>query len=249
MERLQKRIAECGICSRRKAEELILAGRVKVNGEIITILGTKVSPDDVIEVNGKVIEKEVKKYYAINKPRGIICTSSDDRGRKTIIDILPEQIKNERLYCIGRLDYDTKGVLLLTNDGEFMNTLVGPKSGIEKEYLARVKGIFTFTDVKKLSEGVIINGKKTLPAIVTIESLDREHGSSLVRIIITEGNYHQVKEMFKVIGHEVKKLTRVRFGHITINNLKEGEVSVLSIHDVKTLYALSKQAKNITTHK
>ncbi len=249
MERLQKRIAECGICSRRKAEELILAGRVKVNGEIITILGTKVSPDDVIEVNGKVIEKEVKKYYAINKPRGIICTSSDDRGRKTIIDILPEQIKNERLYCIGRLDYDTKGVLLLTNDGEFMNTLVGPKSGIEKEYLARVKGIFTFTDVKKLSEGVIINGKKTLPAIVTIESLDREHGSSLVRIIITEGNYHQVKEMFKVIGHEVKKLTRVRFGHITINNLKEGEVSVLSIHDVKTLYALSKQAKNITKHK
>lgn len=249
MERLQKRIAECGICSRRKAEELILAGRVKVNGEIITILGTKVSPDDVIEVNGKVIEKEVKKYYAINKPRGIICTSSDDRGRKTIIDILPEQIKNERLYCIGRLDYDTKGVLLLTNDGEFMNTLVGPKSGIEKEYLARVKGIFTFTDVKKLSEGVTINGKKTLPAIVTIESLDREHGSSLVRIIITEGNYHQVKEMFKVIGHEVKKLTRVRFGHITINNLKEGEVSVLSIHDVKTLYALSKQAKNITKHK
>ena len=130
-----------------------------------------------------------------------------------------------------------------------MNALVGPKSGIEKEYLARVKGIFTFTDVKKLSEGVIINGKKTLPALVNIESLDREHGSSLVRITITEGSYHQVKEMFKATGHEVKKLTRVRFGHISINNLKEGEVAVLSIHDVKTLYALSKQAKDISKHK
>ena len=249
MERLQKRIAECGICSRRKAEELILAGKVKVNGEVVTILGTKVSYDDVIEVNGKIIEKETKKYYVINKPRGVVCTSSDDRGRKTIIDILPEQLKNERIYSVGRLDYDTKGVLLLTNDGEFMNALVGPKSGIEKEYLARVKGIFTFTDIKKLSEGIIVNGKKTLPAVVTIESLDREHGSSLIRIIITEGNYHQVKEMLKATGHEVKKLTRVRFGHITINNLKEGEVAVLSIHDVKTLYALSKQSKDITKHK
>ena len=249
MERLQKRIAECGICSRRKAEELILAGKVKVNGEVITILGTKVSYDDVIEVNGKIIEKETKKYYVINKPRGVVCTSSDDRGRTTIIDILPEILKKERLYSVGRLDYDTKGVLLLTNDGEFMNALVGPKSGLEKEYLARVKGIFTFTDIKKLSEGIVINGKKTLPAVVTIESLDREHGSSLVRIIITEGNYHQVKEMFKATGHEVKKLTRVRFGHITINNLKEGEVRVLTIHDVKTLYALSKQSKDITKHK
>ena len=157
----------------------------------------------------------------INKPRGVVCTSSDDRGRTTIIDILPEVLKKERLYSVGRLDYDTKGVLLLTNDGEFMNALVGPKSGIEKEYLALVKGIMTLTDIKKLTEGVIINGKKTLPAVVTIESLDREHGSSLVRIIITEGNYHQVKEMFKAIDHEVKKLTRVRFGHLTIQNLKK----------------------------
>lgn len=249
MERLQKRIAECGICSRRKAEELILAGCVKVNGEVITILGTKVSYDDVIEVNGKIIEKEIKKYYVINKPRGVICTSSDTLGRRTIIDILPEALKKERIYSVGRLDYDTKGVLVLTNDGEFMNALVGPKSGIEKEYLARVKGIFTFTDVKKLSEGIIINGKKTLPANVLIESLDRDHGSSLIRITITEGNYHQVKEMFKAIDHEVKKLTRVRFGHLTINNLKEGEIKALSIHDVKTLYALAKRSKDITKHK
>ena len=249
MERLQKRIAESGICSRRKAEELILAGKVKVNGVVITLLGTKVSYSDVIEVDGKIIEKEEKKYYVINKPRGVVCTASDDRGRKTIIDILPEKIKSERIYPVGRLDYDTKGVLLLTNDGEFMNALVGPKSGIEKEYLARVKGIMTMTDVKKLTEGVILNGKKTLPAIVEIVSFDREHGSSLVKIIITEGNYHQVKEMFKSIDHDVKKLTRVRFGNITNNNLKEGEVKVLSIHEVKTLYGLAKQSRNINKHK
>ena len=249
MERLQKRIAESGVCSRRKAEELITAGKVKVNGVVITLLGTKVSYNDVIEVDGKIIEKEEKKYYVINKPRGVVCTASDDRGRKTILDILPERIKQERIYPIGRLDYDTKGVLLLTNDGEFMNAMVGPKSGIEKEYLARVKGIMTMTDVKKLTEGVVLNGKKTLPAVVEIVSFDREHGSSLVKIIITEGNYHQVKEMFKSIDHEVKKLTRVRFGNITVNNLKEGEIKVLSIHEVKTLYGLAKQSRNINKHK
>lgn len=249
MERLQKRIAESGVCSRRKAEELITAGKVKVNGVVITLLGTKVSYNDVIEVDGKIIEKEEKKYYVINKPRGVVCTASDDRGRKTILDILPERIKQERIYPVGRLDYDTKGVLLLTNDGEFMNAMVGPKSGIEKEYLARVKGIITMTDVKKLTEGVVLNGKKTLPAVVEIVSFDREHGSSLVKIIITEGNYHQVKEMFKSIDHEVKKLTRVRFGNITVNNLKEGEIKVLSIHEVKTLYGLAKQSRNINKHK
>ena len=249
MERLQKRIAESGVCSRRKAEELITAGKVKVNGVVITLLGTKVSYNDVIEVDGKIIEKEEKKYYVINKPRGVVCTASDDRGRKTILDILPERIKQERIYPVGRLDYDTKGVLLLTNDGEFMNAMVGPKSGIEKEYLARVKGIMTMTDVKKLTEGVVLNGKKTLPAVVEIVSFDREHGSSLVKIIITEGNYHQVKEMFKSIDHEVKKLTRVRFGNITVNNLKEGEIKVLSIHEVKTLYGLAKQSRNINKHK
>ena len=249
MERLQKRIAESGVCSRRKAEELITAGKVKVNGVVITLLGTKVSYNDVIEVDGKIIEKEEKKYYVINKPRGVVCTASDDRGRKTILDILPERIKQERIYPVGRLDYDTKGVLLLTNDGEFMNAMVGPKSGIEKEYLARVKGIMTMTDVKKLTEGVVLNGKKTLPAVVEIVSFDREHGSSLVKIIITEGNFHQVKEMFKSIDHEVKKLTRVRFGNINVNNLKEGEIKVLSIHEVKTLYGLAKQSRNINKHK
>ncbi len=245
MERLQKRIANSGICSRRKAEELILDGKVSVNGIITTELGTKVSDQDVITVNGKVLEKVNKLYFVINKPRGVICTVNDPARRTTILDLLPDQLKKTRIYPVGRLDYDTKGVLLLTNDGEFMNQVVGPKSGIEKEYLARVDGIVKMNAIKKLTTGVMIDNKLTLPAIVNIESIDQQNRSSLIRITITEGNYHQVKEMFKAVGHEVKKLTRVRFGNIVINQLKEGEVRPLTIHEVKTLYALSKQNKNL----
>jgi 23S rRNA pseudouridine2605 synthase len=247
--RLQSFMASCGVASRRKSEEIILGGRVKVNGVVVKELGTKVTDKDVVTVDDKIIEKEEHVYYVLNKPSGYVTTLNDEHGRKTVIDLFEKEDLDKRIFPIGRLDYDTQGVLLFTNDGELANRLLSPSSHVEKEYLARVKGIMTLTDIKKLTEGVIINGKKTLPAVVTIESLDREHGSSLVRIIITEGNYHQVKEMFKAIDHEVKKLTRVRFGHITINNLKEGEISVLSIHDVKTLYALAKQSKNITKHK
>lgn len=246
MERLQKRIANSGICSRRKAEELILNGKVMVNGVIVSELGVKVSSSDLISINGKILEKINKVYYVINKPRGVVCTVNDPKKRTTILDIIPDEIKKTRIYPIGRLDYDTKGVLLLTNDGEFMNQLVGPKSGIEKEYLARVKGIIKLNSIKKLTTGIMINNKLTLPAIVNIESIDQQNNSSLVRIIITEGNYHQVKEMFNAVGHEVKKLTRVRFGNIVINQLKEGEIRSLTIHEIKTLYALSKQKKNLS---
>lgn len=249
MERLQKRIAESGVCSRRKAEELITLGKVKVNGVVVTTLGTKVSGDDVIEVNDKVISTEVKRYYVINKPRGVVCTANDPLNRITIIDILPDKIKQERLYPVGRLDYDTKGVLLLTNDGNFMNEMVGPKSGIEKEYLVRIKGILQMEAVKKLSKGVIINNKLTLPAIINVDSFDYEHKSTLVKITITDGSYHQVKEMFKAVGHEVKKLTRIRFGNITLDGLKEQEVRSLTIHEIKQLYALAKQNRNIKNRK
>ncbi len=245
MERLQKRIANSGICSRRKAEELIINGKVVVNGEVVTLLGTKVSDNDIIIVNGKILEKPNKLYYVINKPCGVICTVNDPGKRTTVLDLLPESLRKTRIYPVGRLDYDTKGVLLLTNDGEFMNQLVGPKSGIEKEYLARVKGIIKMKAIKELTNGVMIENKLTLPAIVNLESVDNENNSSLVRIIITEGNYHQVKEMFKTVGHEVKKLTRVRFGNITLDQLKEGDARALTIHEVKTLYALSKQKRNL----
>ena len=210
MERLNKRIAESGLCSRRKAEEYISLGLVAVNGEVVTELGTKVDDDDEIKVNGKILHKENKYYYAINKPRGVLCTVSDPKKRKTIIDILPKQVREERIFPCGRLDYDTKGIVILTNDGDFMNEIVGPRSGVEKEYRARITGLLKNDELRKLCKGVMIQGKMTLPSMTWIESFDREHDSTLVRIIITDGKYHQVKEMFKAVGHEVKKLTRVR---------------------------------------
>lgn len=243
MERIQKRIAASGVASRRKAEELILEGRVKVNGVVVDTLGAKVSPKDQITVDDVLLVKVQKLYYALNKPRGIISTCNDEHGRKTVIDILPKELKDDRLFPVGRLDYDTKGVILLTNDGDFMNQMVGPTSGIQKEYLVRIKGVITQEELTKLEKGVKINGKLTLPSIVLLESIDRKNNSSLVRITITEGMYHQVKEMFNVIGHEVKKLTRVRFGNIRIDDLREGEVRSLTIHEVKTLYELAKGSK------
>jgi 23S rRNA pseudouridine2605 synthase len=248
MERLQKVIAEAGICSRRHAEQKILNGEVSVNGKIVTTLGTKVNTKDIICVNGQNIHKNAKVYYVMNKPRGVICTANDPYKRKTIFDIIPAAQKEERLFTVGRLDSDTKGVIVLTNDGDFMNALVGPKSGIEKEYLARISGMLSVKEIKSLSTGVMVNNKMTLPAIVNVVSKDNEHNSSLIKITVTEGSYHHVKEMFKAVGHDVKKLTRIRFGHLMIDNLEEGSLVRLSIKDVKILYDLAKKDRNIIKH-
>ena len=191
MERIQKRIAASGIASRRKAEELILEGRVKVNGLIVNNLGTKVGPKDEVTVDDVVVSKLSSLYLALNKPRGYISTVSDDLGRKTVIDLVPNEFKDFHVFPVGRLDYDTKGIIILTNDGEFMNLMVGPQSGVQKEYLARVKGIVNASALNRLENGVMINGKMTLPAIVSLASIDRENSSSLVRITITQGMNHQ----------------------------------------------------------
>ena len=150
MERLQKRIANSGLCSRRKAEEYIKEGRVKVNGEVITEMGVKVSPSDTILVDDNPLPVLIKTYLVMNKPVGVLSSTTDDRGRKTVISILPQEYQGLGLYPVGRLDYDTKGVLLITNDGDFMNTLIGPKSNLKKEYLARIDGIITKEEVKKI---------------------------------------------------------------------------------------------------
>ena len=241
MERLQKYIARCGVASRRKAEELISSGRVKVNGEVITTMGYKVSGNDIIMVNDKVIEIKDYIYLVMNKPRGVISTSNDELDRKTVVNILPKSIQDYRVFPVGRLDYDTKGVLLLTNDGNFMNALVGPKSNLEKEYLVRVDGILNKDDTRKIAYGVDIGGYITRRAFCEIVEIDKEHSSTLVRVIIKEGKYHQVKRMFEAIGKNVKHLTRVRFGNITTNGLKEGEVRYLTPHEVKKILALSKE--------
>lgn len=234
MERLQKIIALSGHCSRRKAEELIEKGKVKVNGEIVKELGFKASTSDYIEVEGKRInEIEDKVYYLLNKPRGIVTTSSDDKGRKTVVDLIKT---DKRIYPVGRLDYDTTGLLILTNDGELTNYLTHPKNNIEKVYVAKIKGLITKEDILKLCRGVIIDGKKTSKCKAKILKIDKKNNSSIVELIIHEGKNHQVKNMFKAINYEVLKLKRESIAFLTLDGVKSGEYRELSIKEVKKLY-------------
>lgn len=239
MERLQKIIARSGIASRRKAEELIKEGRVKVNGEIVNEMGIKVNKNDIILVDDEQIISEEFKYLAMNKPRYIISSANDEHGRDTVISILPNRFQKYRMFPVGRLDYDTKGVILITNDGEFMNTLVGPKSNLEKEYLVRLDGIISKAEIDNLERGVVIDGYKTRKCRAKLESIDKANNSCLVSIVLKEGKYHQVKRMFEAINYKVKRLTRIRFGEITIEGLKEGEIRELTPHEIKRLIVLS----------
>lgn len=238
LERLQKVMASSGVASRRKCEELILAGKVKVNGVVANVLGTKVGKKDRIEVEGKVLVKEDLVYYVLYKPTGYVTTVNDEHNRRIVFDLLNKNDKQKRLFPIGRLDYDTSGVLLLTNDGDLSYKLTNSKKEIEKQYLARVDGILTLPDVKKLTLGVIIDGKKTKRAKVSIESVDRKNNSCLVSITITEGRNHQVRNMFEAIGYPVKKLKRISFGGINLEGLSVGEYRPLKIHEIKTLHNL-----------
>ena len=235
MERLQKVIANAGYVSRRKAEELISKGKVKVNGKIVRELGTKVTPTDIIEADGTVIsQKDVKKeYYLLNKPRGVVTTTSDDKGRKTVVDLIDT---SARIYPVGRLDYDTTGALILTNDGELANLLMHPKNNIQKLYVAKVKGLVGKDVINKLTNGVYIDGIKTSKAKARIKKYDKKTDTSIVELVIHEGRNHQVKNMFKVLGYEVLKLKRESIAFLDIKNLKSGEYRSLTIKEVKKLY-------------
>ncbi len=235
MERLQKVIAQSGFCSRRKAEKLILEGKVCVNGTKITQLGTKVSYDDVILVNGKLLEKkEDKVYYLLNKPRGVVTTSSDEHQRKTVLDFIPEE---KRIYPVGRLDYDTTGVLLLTNDGELTNLLIHPRNHVEKTYIAKVEGLVSKIDIENLCKGIFIDGKKTARAKARIKKIDKKSNTTLVELTICEGRNHQVKKMLEGINHPVIKLKREKFSFLTAAGLKSGEYRRLTVKEVKKLYS------------
>lgn len=234
MERLQKVIALSGYTSRRKAEELISAGKVKVNGQIITEMGYKVNFEDYIEVEGNPLQtKEDKVYYLLNKPRGVVATVSDDKGRKTVVDLIKT---TKRIYPVGRLDYDTTGLIILTNDGELTNYLTHPKNNIEKVYVAKIKGIINKEDLKKLCNGVFIDGRKTSKCKAKILKIDKKNNSSVVELIIHEGRNHQVKNMFLAIGYEVLKLKRESVSFLTLDGVKSGEYRQLSIKEVKKLY-------------
>ncbi|MDD2518542.1 MAG: pseudouridine synthase [Bacilli bacterium] len=233
MERIQKVIANYGYCSRRKAEELLLKGQVRVNSEVIKELGYKVSSKDIIEVEGNIIENQEKEYILLNKPRGVITTTSDDKHRKTVIDLIPS---GKRLYPVGRLDYDTTGLLLLTNDGELANLIMHPKNQVEKVYIAKIEGILTGEKIKKLEYGVVIDGIKTGRAKLKVRKIDKKNGTSIVELTIHEGRNHQVKKMFDAVGHAVLKLKRERISFLTLTGINSGEFRYLNPKEVKKLY-------------
>lgn len=242
MERLQKVIAHAGIASRRKAEELILQGKVTVNGEVVKQLGTKVGPNDVVEVNGIKVEKEAPVYFLFYKPKGVVTTVKDDKKRKTVLDFFPEV--TERIYPVGRLDYDTSGILLMTNDGEFANLLTHPKYEIEKTYIAKVKGIPTREHLKQLQKGVRLDDGLTAPAKAKFLSADKRKNTAIIELTIHEGRNRQVRRMFEKIGYPVMKLKRERYAFLDLTGLNAGEWRPLTPHEVKQLIVLAKNGGN-----
>lgn len=224
--RLQKYLADSGICSRRKAEEYILAGRVKVNGEVINTLGTKVDDEkDKVYFDNKLLkQKEKKVYLMLNKPEGYVTTVKDQFDRKTVMDLIKDI--PYRVVPIGRLDYDTSGLLLFTNDGEVVYKLTHPKHNIDKVYEAKIKGIPSKEEIKNFENGLYIDNYKTSKA--KLEIIKTEKDTSIVRITIHEGKNRQVRKMCEKIGHSVIKLKRISIGNIKLGNLPVGEYRILN---------------------
>lgn len=238
MERLQKVIANSGYTSRRKAEELIKNGSVYVNGEKIVELGTKVNSSDEIVVDGITLNKEIKKvYYLLNKPRGYICSLDDEKGRNIVTELINTK---ERIYPVGRLDYDTTGLLILTNDGELANILMHPSNDIVKTYIAKLEGVLSMEEYFKLKEGIVIDGVKCVPKRVKIRKKDNDTNTCMVEISIVEGRNHIVKKLFASVNHEVMKLKRESYAFLSVKNLKSKEYRELTKEEVKKLYALKK---------
>ncbi len=241
LERLQKRIANSGYTSRRKAETLISEGKVKVNGTTVTELGTKVKPSDTIEVEGIKIELEDKIYILFHKPTQVITSVSDDRGRTVVTDYFKDI--EARIYPVGRLDYDTSGLLLLTNDGEFTNLMTHPRYQIKKKYVAKLKGYLMREEVKALEKGIELEDGMTQPAEVKVKKQDKDKNTTLVEITITEGRNRQVRRMFEHFGHQVTKLSRIEYGPLNVVGLNAGEGRVLTPHEVKVMRHLAEHGK------
>jgi 23S rRNA pseudouridine2605 synthase len=237
MERLQKVLAHAGVASRRKCEEYILDGRVTVNGKVVKELGTKVDPStDRIEVDGKPIATERKVYVMLNKPRGVVTTAHDPQGRKTVVQLLENEYK-ERIYPVGRLDLDTAGLLILTNDGTLANGLMHPSKEIEKVYRAWVHGKVSSEKAKQLAKGIELEDGMTAPAKVKI--LEVGDDETYLEITIHEGRNRQVRRMCEAIGHPVKSLMRTELAFLKLGGLRYGEYRELTRQEVRRLYAVA----------
>ena len=239
MTRINKFLAHAGVASRRKAEELILAGKVTINGQVQKELAYQVQTGDDVMVNGVSVYNEEPVYYLLNKPRGYISSVSDDKGRQTVMDLLPT-IK-ERIYPVGRLDWDTSGLLILTNDGDFTNLMTHPRHGIEKVYVAKVEGFANKETLRPLTLGMTIEGKKISPAHYEIIRQDREKNHSIVSLTIHEGQNHQVKKMFASVGLPVQKLNRIQYGTITLEGVPVGQYRKLSKKEISQLVNQAQQ--------
>lgn len=238
MERLQKVIASYGYASRRKAEDLIRHGKVLVNGKVITELGTKVLANDVISIDGVIINKDVKhEYYLLNKPRQVISSVEDKLGRITVRDLINTEA---RIYPVGRLDYDTTGLIILTNDGDFANMLMHPSYEIEKTYVAKINKVLDKDDINKLKKGIVIDNRKVDIKRFKVRKKDVEKNRSIVELTIVEGRNHIVKKIFESMRIDVIKLSRVSYAFLNLDGLKSGEYRKLSIKEIKKLYALKK---------
>jgi len=233
-ERLQKVIAELGYTSRRKAEELIKKGKVSVNGKIVRELGTKAKISDEIIVEGNILSREEKVYFLLNKPRGIISSTSDDKTRDTVVDLIDT---DKRIFPIGRLDYDTTGLILLTNDGELTNILTHPKSKVPKTYVAKLDKILRMEDYHKIKNGIKIDDRIVEVSRIKIKKKDEGKKTCLVEITIIEGRNHIVKRIFSSLGYDVTKLTRNYYAFLSLGKLQSGEYRTLTKKEVHELYA------------
>ena len=240
LERLQKIIARAGITSRRKAEELILQGRVTVNGRVVKELGSKADAErDHLKVDGKLIRpKQPQAYLMLNKPRGFVTTLSDPERRPTVLDLL-KGVKH-RVFPVGRLDYETEGLLLLTNDGDLAHALMHPSYEVSKTYLVKVKGVLTDEQIKKLERGVPLVDRKTAPC--TIRKIQKTQENSWVEVTLHEGKKRQVRRMLENTGHPVLKLKRIRYAFLELAGLLPGQYRYLTPQEVKRLKTLASQS-------
>jgi len=235
--RLQKVIARAGLSSRRGAETLIQDGRVTVNGKIVSVLGSRADPDvDDIRLDGRRVPPVVRRrYLLLNKPRGVMTTRDDPERRRTVMDLLTDV--HESVYPVGRLDYDSEGLLLLTNDGDLAASLTHPRNGLERVYEARVRGVPDGGALKRLSRGVVVEGRRTSPATASLLAAGRGRSGDqgVVRITITEGRKRQVRQMCEAVGHPVVRLRRVRIGPIQDTALRPGQYRNLAPGEIKAL--------------
>ena len=235
MPRLNKYIASTGLCSRRKADELIIEGKVAVNGNVITELGFYVREKDKVTVDGKIVRPQELEYYKFFKPAGYITTLDDEKGRKTIYDVIPPELRH--LKPVGRLDKDSTGLLILTNDGELINQMTHPSIKVPKVYMVTINGRFTENDAKEMFDGIEIltdSGDKKIACAETLP-IEISNKSSVIQVVLYQGINRQIRKMFAKLGYEVEVLKRIQHAIITLEGIKKGQVKVIKPKQVKQL--------------